>query len=70
MTLRCCIVAVALVWAVGCDDYSTIGPSSLPDARRGSAFTNLLQFVPEGQPCGTRPVTPPADREVPVAGHC
>ena len=68
MTLKCCVVALALAATVGCDDYSTtLGPSALQ--RRGSAFRNVLQFVPEGQPCGTRPITPPVSPETP-SGRC
>ena len=67
MTLKCCVVALALVGAVGCDDYATtLGPSPRP---RTPAFRNELVFIPEGQPCGTRPITPPVRPETP-SGRC
>ena len=66
MKHRIWIVALAVLGAIGCDDVVTVSPSRLP---RNPAFRNVLQFVPEGQPCGPRPITPPVRPETP-SGRC
>jgi hypothetical protein len=66
MKHRIWIVALAVLGAIACDEVVTVSPSALP---RNPAFRNGLVFAPEGQPCGTRPITPPVRPETP-SGRC